>query len=50
MKKRLLVLLLGLALLAFALVLTGCTDDSNCGGCRCRAEAGIPVRPVVPAA
>jgi len=47
MKKRLLVLLLGLA---FALVLTGCTDDSNGGGCRCRAEGGIPARPVVPAA
>jgi len=43
MKKRLLVLLLGLA---FALVLTGCTEDSN-GGCRCQAEGGIPVRPVV---
>ena len=47
MKKRLLVLLLGLA---FALVLTGCTEDSNGGGCRCQAEGGIPVRPVVMAA
>jgi len=47
MKKRLLVLLLGSA---FALVLTGCNEDSNGGGCRCQAEGGIPVRPVVMAA
>jgi len=47
MRKKLLVLLLGSALLAFALVLTGCTEDSNGGDCRCQAEGGIPVRPVV---
>ena len=40
MKKRLLVLLLGLALLAFGLALTGCTEDSNGGGCRCQSDAG----------
>jgi len=39
MKKKLFALLLGLALLSFGLVLTGCTEDSD-GGCRCRSDAG----------
>jgi len=39
MRKRLLALLLGLALPAFALVLTGCTDDSS--GCGCDASVSV---------
>jgi len=40
MRKKLFALLFGLALLSFGLVLAGCTEDSNGGGCGCRSDAG----------
>jgi len=43
MRKKLLALLLGSALLAFAIVLTGCTEDSNGGGCKCQADGNTTV-------
>ena len=41
MRKKLLAMLVGAALISFALILTGCTEDaSGGGGCTCQADDG----------
>ena len=40
MRKKLLAMLVGAALISFALILTGCTEDASGGGCTCQADDG----------